>query len=420
MQIALEDLEKWYIESLGVRFKKEHKILTKIFAQTNKELLAAKNSLKSWPIDKETTHKGEKIDEKTLKIVERFVESVTESLNEVKIPTFDTEISYENSQNLIDAIKKVFFVYNSQGKKSMKRFGAIYTLELKEIDLHLRKIGDLRQKLTKFLIKHYQEAKTAETVLKRVPLFKNNIERLGTLKGKIGGSQKQFDEMKANLQNMEEKSLILSQDPDLQAFEKLDRKYSVKSDELRDSLKFKKALKKLRKSLEKGSLKVRDIREDDIKLYLKSSVSVILEEGPKIPRLRTILIKLRLMLEDPADPLKLKADLRNRIIANINKIVSQNSLEPLITKILSLRERKDEQQRVLVKKGLDSQRKELKEKIAQLTLDQDHFENDLSRRKREFKDLLAKVSEERNELQNRVKEETGEEIKLKIVIPTSL
>ena len=165
---------------------------------------------------------------------------------------------------------------------------------------------------------------------------------------------------------------------------------------------------------------MRDIREDDVKQYLKSSVSIILDEGPKIPRLRTILIKLRLMLEDPADPLKLKAELRNRIIVNINHIVSENSLEPLITEILAIREKKNLQQQVLVKKGLESQRKELKEKIAQLTIDHEHFSNDLARRKREFQDLLTKVSEERNELQTRVTEETGEEIKLKIVIPTSL
>jgi len=184
MEIILKELEEWYIASLQTRFKREHKVLTKIFAQTNKELLEAKNSLKSWPLDKETTQDGTKIDEKTLKIVERFVESVTESLNEAKIPTFDTEISFENSQNLVDAIKKIFYVYNSQGKKSMKRFWTIYTLELKEIDLHLRKIGDLRQKLSKYLNRHYQEGKTAELLLKRVPLFQNNIERLGNLKGK--------------------------------------------------------------------------------------------------------------------------------------------------------------------------------------------------------------------------------------------
>ena len=209
----------------------------------------------------------------------------------------------------------------------------------------------------------------------------------------------------------------LSEDTDLQLFEKIEREETIKSNELRDSLKFKKAFKKLKKSLEKGTIYTRDIKESDLRPYIKDPVKKILQEGPKINRLREILIKTRLILEDKKDPLKLKADLRNKIIVNINQIVSENKLEPLINENLEIQTRKEEVRERLKEKGIEQKRTELKNKISQLTLDVEHFSNDLKHRKREYKELLSKVSSDRDDLQKKIEEQIGEEVKIKIIVP---
>ncbi len=416
-EIPLEELEDWYLNQLKVRFKREHKVLSKFFGYSEKELGQTKNAFNTWK-NRDIQEGENTIDEKTQKILERFVDSMVETLDEIRIPSIHSEdISYEKSQKFCDSIKKLYSVYNSQGRKAIPRFGKHYKIEIKEVDLHLRKIGDLSQKIGKFLRKNYQDGKKAENEIKNIPQLKHNIERLGSIKGKIDGMDKTLLEMQENLKTFESDLLKLSEDADLQLFEKIERSETLKSNELRDSLKFKKAFKKLKKSLERGSIYTRGIRESDLRPYIKEPVKKILQEGPKIERLREILIKTRLILEDEKDPLKLKADLKNKIIVNINQIVSENKLETLINENLEIQARKEEIRARLAKKGIEQKRTELKNKISTLTLDLEHYSNDLKHRKREYKELLSKISNDRDDLQKKIEEQIGEEVKIKIIVP---
>ena len=400
-EISLDEIENWYLDQLKIRFKREHKVLSKFFTLSEKELGQAKNSIKSWK-DRDFQSEENKLDDKTQKILERFVDSVVENLDEIRIPSIHIkDISYETSQKYCDSIKKLYSVYNSQGRKAIPRFGKQFKIEIKEVDLHLRKIGDLTQKIGKFLRKNYQDGKIAENEIKNIPQLTHNIERLGSIKGKIDGMDEELTKMQNNLVTYENELLKLSEDVDLQMFEKIEQEETIKSNELRDSLKFKKAFKKLKKSLEKGTINARGITESNIRPYIKDPVRTILNEGPKLYRLRDILIKTRLILEDERDPLKLKADLRNKIIVNINQIVSQNKLEPLINENLEIQVRKEEIREHLKKKGIEQKRTDLKNKISTLTLDVEHFSNDLKHRKREYKDLLSKISSDRDDLQKK-------------------
>jgi len=416
-EISLEEIEDWYLNQLKIRFKREHKVLSKFFNISEKELGQTRNSLKTWK-NRDFQSEEYKLDSTSQKILERFVDSVVENLDEIRIPSIHIEnISYENSQKYCDNIKKLYSVYNSQGRKAIPRFGKQFKIEIKEVDLHLRKIGDLTQKIGKFLRKNYQDGKIAEGEIKNIPQLKHNIERLGSIKGKIDGMDNTLQEMKENLSINENDLLKLSEDTDLQMFEKIEREETFKSNELRDFLKFKKAFKKLKKSLEKGTIYARGIKESDIRPYIKDPVRKILQEGPKINNLKEILIKTRLILEDEKDPLKLKADLRNKIIVNINQIVSENKLEPLINENLDIQARKEEFRGRLKEKGIEQKRTDLKNRISQLTLDVEHFSNDLKHRKREYKELLKKISHDRDDLQKKIEEQIGEVVKIKIIIP---
>jgi len=416
-EISLEEIEDWYLEQLKIRFKREHKVLSKFFSVSEKELAQTRNSFNTWK-NRDFSEEENKLDEKTQKILARFVDSMVENLDEIRIPSIHFEkISYENSQKYCDSIKKLYSVYNAQGRKAIPKFGKHYKIEIKEVDLHLRKIGDITQKIGKFLRKNYQDGKIAEGEIKNIPQIQHNIVRLGSIKGKTDIMESSLKEMRENLSSLENDLLKLSEDTDLQLFEKIEREETIKSNQLRDYLKFKKAFKKLKKSLEKGTIYARGISENDIRPYIKDPVRTILHEGPKLYRLREVLIKTRLILEDEKDPLKLKADLRNKIIVNINQIVSENKLEPIINENLDIQVRKEEIRERLQKKGIEQKRTDLKSKISTLTLDVEHFSNDLKHRKREYKELLSKVSSDRDDLQKKIEEQTGEEVKIKIIVP---
>ncbi len=415
-EISLNELEEWYLKSLENRFKRQHKLLSKIFTTSEKEIAEARISLKTWT-ERSSKNEEEPLDPKNQKIMERFIDNVVNALEEIKIPSIHVNISYENSITYTEGIKKVYLIYNEQGRKSLPRFGKAYRLEIKEIDMHLRNLGNMSAKVNKFLLKNYKEGKLAEQLLKKIPLLSNNIERLGNYKTKIDAANNTQKEMKDNMKNMEEKLYELSQDPEIQEYEKIERIEDKISTQLSDSLKFKKAFKKMIKAIEKKTINARDIRPERMKAYIKNPISTIIKEGPKIHQLRQILIKTRMLLEDEKEPLKMKADLRNRIITNINQIVSNNSLEPTILELIKIKEQKEEVKKKIDKKGIATQRAELKDKIATSTVELEHFENDLNRRNREFKDLLEKVKNDRIELKNSVLEETGEDIKIKVVIP---
>lgn len=415
-EVKLDALEEYYLGLLEERFKREHKLLSKYFSKSAEEVAQAKNALNSW-LKSKPEENDDKLDEKSKKIMDRFIETVLDALDEIKIPTIHSSISYENCQKFNDGVKKVYITYNSQGKKSLRRFWKEYKLEIKEIDLHLRKLGGYSQKVGKFLLKNYQDGKEAESLIKKIPLLENDIERLGISKSKLDEMENSLASMDSDLKSMVRELERINEDPELQKLQKLEHDLDIAKRNFRESLKFKKAFKKMKKYLEKGTIALRDITESDLKPYIKDSVGTILGEGPKIPHLRQILIKTRIMLEDDKDYLQLKSDLKDRVIENINDIVSNNSLEEEIQAILDLEAKKEEIRKVLQNKGLETQRNELKEKIAIATVDYEHFENDVSRYRRDYKDLLSKVKEERETLQKSIKDETEEEVKITVIIP---
>jgi hypothetical protein len=128
-------------------------------------------------------------------------------------------------------------------------------------------------------------------------------------------------------------------------------------------------------------------------------------------------LKLRILVEDENDPLQLKGELKSKIISNINDIVNENILEPYINQILEYRAKKKEIKKILDERGLETQRNDLKDKIANLTIQVEHDQNDLNRRKREYHELIERVVSEREELQKNLKIQTGEEIKINVIIP---
>lgn len=417
IELKLDELNEWYAEKISDRFAGHHKILTKSFKKAADEIAAIKLTLKNW-MNREDRPEEEKIDEKTKRIMERFLDIIAKAADKLEIPTYHNDISFENSRKFVEGVNKLYQTYNVEGKKALKRFWTKFKIEIKEVDMHLRKLGGVSGKVNKFILKKYQDGKEAESILDDIPHLKHNIERLGQSKVKIDNMGQKLEEMTTDLKNQEEEFFDLGQHPDVQKLDALDKQNQQKTRELLDSLKFKKAFKKLRKALEKKQLHVRDLSVEDIKRYMKSSVEGILDEGPKTSNLKQVLIKTRLILEDEEHPLNIKSDLRDKILENIHDIVNENILEPMITAITEIRSEIQVTKKKIQDAGIETRRRELQDKIATLTADKEHFENDLKHQKREYKSLLSKIQSQRNQIQSDVKENTGEEVKVKIVIPT--
>jgi hypothetical protein len=416
-EINLSELEDWYLTQLESIYSKHHKILRKFFKKAGDEVAQTKAALKNWTTRKPAEDE-EKLDDKTKRIMQRFLQNVDESLDRIEIPTYHTKISYVNSRKFVDGVQKLYQTYNAEGKKALKRFWKSFQLEIKEVDLHLRKLGNYSTKINQFLLRKYTDGKEAENLLKNIPQLEHYIERLGQSKVKIDGMDKEFVNMQEFLKQQEEDLFELSKNADIQKLEKLEQQNMRLDRDFRTHLKFKKALKKLEKGLERKNVISRDLAISEVKKYLKTSVDGIINEGPKVSGLKQVLIKTRIILEDEKHPLNLKADLREKILENIHEIVNEDKLGPLIEELRKLRNEIHNTKKIIEKAGIASRRQELKEKIAILTADRDHFENDLKHLKRDYKTLLSKISTSRTELQKEIKNQTDLEIKINIIIPT--
>jgi DNA repair exonuclease SbcCD ATPase subunit len=420
-EVSLSELEVWYKDQLKNRFKKEHKVLKQLMDQIQKEIAETKNALKTWPEPRKASKKGEVVeplDEKSQAILERFVERIIAQFNEMKLPSVHNELNYDNCQDFLASIRTLYAVYNDVGKKSIPKFQKQYNIEIKELDMHLRKLGEIGQKIEVFLRKNYQEGKAAEGLVNKIPRLQTSIDRIGQIKIQIEQTDTQFQQMKQTLKQYEDQLIEISKDELLIKAEELEKAERQKSAILDEELKFKKAFKKLRKTMEKGKFLRSNINEGALRGYTKDAVEYVVREGPNINDLRDLLIKLRIILEDESDPLEIKGELKDKMLENIDLIINKDYLKPFIEELQQIKADRQSLQIKINEKGIENQRNEIKEKLSQLTQDAEHFENDLNRRKREYRELIEKVSSDREELLKAVKEQTGEDIKLKIVIPT--
>jgi hypothetical protein len=420
-EVQLQELEQWYDKQIKNRFKKEHKVLKQLFDQVQREIAETINALKSWTQPRQAKKNQpaiEPLDERSQEVLLRFIERLTQTLTEMKIPGVHTEISFESSTDFLTAIRNLYSIYNETGKRSIPKFQKQYNIEIRELDMHLRKIGELAQKVEVFLRKNYQEGKNAEVLVKKMPRLQVNIEKIGQTKTQIAEMETQFKTLSETVTGIENELIAISQDPLLIQAEDLERKDKERCAALDEELKFKKALKKLKKLMEKGRFLRQDINEDTLRVYIKDPVEAIMREGANLNDLRDLLIKLRIILEDESDPLELKGELKTKISDNINQIVNENYLRPYIEELNKIRSERKKLGEELAQKGLEVKRAELKEKLSLMTQEREHFENDLNRRKREYREMIEKVSVEREELQKAVLEQTGEEVKIKVVIPT--
>ena len=222
IEIDLSGLEDWYLTQLENIYSKHHKILGKLFKKAGNEVAQIKTALKNWT-NRKPADDEEKIDEKTKRIMQRFLQSVDESLDKIEIPTYHSKISYVNSRKFVEGVQRSYQTYNAEGKKALKRFWKSFQLEIKEVDLHLRKLGEYSTKINQFLLRKYTEGKEAESLLKNIPQLEHYIERLGQSKVKIDGMDKEFENMQEFLKNQEEELFELSKNADIQKLERLEQ-----------------------------------------------------------------------------------------------------------------------------------------------------------------------------------------------------
>lgn len=401
----LEDFEEFYKDKLNSQFFKLRKAIKKLIDEIKENLIEIKVCL-----DHFLETGKEKIDQKAQRSLNFFSDRIRKEIEEIEIP--EEEINHDNITELLNSIKKLFASINEIARKSLPKFHKEVQAEIKELNYITRKLGKKQAVLDNFLRKKYTDVKNAEYLLKKLPkLFhlKENIEHakldLDTFEEELEDRTKKQEELNSNLIELEKNDL----------FKKLDaKKDSLFQLQLaiNDELGFKKALKKLRFELEKGTIHVPNIDLSYLKDFIKSPIKMLVNERKDLPKFTGLMVQLRHTLEE--NKLNLKADTKQKTIEQINAIFDEKFLQENIEKYLKLKEDIKEIETKINDAGLAEKLEELKNQISTNTVKLEHIQSDFERKNKDYTRYLEALKTEREEFQSLVEEILNEKVKINI------
>lgn len=402
-EIPLENLDSYYTERLNAFYAKQKKFLKKLVERLEKYIIELKNAIDKMRERKDTIE----LDDQATRYVDRFYSKVKENLDIIKVPDNPTA---EGVYTLIDEIKKLFLNMNELGRKTIPRIAKEFQLELKEIDFITRKIGEQMARVDVFIRKKYEAPKQAESLSKQFPKLENVVQRIINTKSTVDKFKIDLEALTKELGGIEQNIIDIENNPLFQKQSELEKKLFDLRINFDNKLKFRKALKKLKKKVDSGAF--RGITQDRVKKYISDPYNTIAKEGENHPKLTEFLIQLRYMLEQGG--LNLKADAKNKLLQNIEQIVSKGVLKPIITEYQVIRTELQEIKDNPEQKTLNEKLTELKELYSIKTQELEHLNADAKHKNTEYRHLLERLKNDRDEIQAKVKDYVDQEITVKI------
>ncbi len=402
----LEDFEEFYTEKINSLFSKIKKAIKKLILEIRNNLIEIKVCL-----DHFLEVGKDKIDQKAQKSLNFFSDRIRKEINEVEIP--EEGLTYDNTLDLLNSIKKLFTSINEIARKSLPKFQKEVQPQIKELNYITRKLGKKQAELDEFLRKKYNEVKEAEYLLKKLPkifTLKENIEHakadLDQFEIELEERKKKQNELNTQLIELEKNNLFKELE-----IEK-DKQFQLQM-KINDEIGFKKALKKFKFELEKGTSRVPNIDLNYLRDFLKNPIRVLSSERKDLPKFTSLMVQLRHALEE--NRLNLKTETKQKTIEHINAIFDEKILQTYIEKYLKLKEEIKTVEGKIQAAGLAEKLEELKNEISTNTVKLEHTNNDYDRKNKDYTRYLNTLKNDREEFQSLLEEILGEKVKLNIV-----
>ncbi len=392
VEVELENIEDFIRKRIDEQFSKIKKLTKKLIANIRNNLISIKVCVDHFQEAKE------KIDQKSVRSLQLFSDRIKKDIDEINIP--EEVFLYSNLNDLINSIKKLFTSINEIARKSLPKFQKEVQSEIKELNYLTRKLGKKQVILDQFMRKKYSEVKTAEDLLKKIPKFFTLKENIENVKVELDKFEDEYDKRNETLDDLKQKLIELENH---ELFKKIeverDRLFKLRL-KISDQLGFKKALKKLKVDLEKGTIHISNFDQNYLKDFLKNPIGILSKERKDLPDFSSLLIKLRRTLEE--NKLNLKKDKKDKTIEQINLIFDEKELHEDIEKLkindTSIKEFEDK----IKEAGLAKKLEDIKNKISLNTIKFENVRNDLERKNKIFTQYLNALKKDRENFQNQI------------------
>ena len=401
----LDEFEDFYKEKLNSQFFKIKKFTNKSLQDIRKSLIEIKVCL-----DHFLETGKEKIDQKAKKSLNFFSDRIRREIDEIEIP--EEEINYDNIMDLLNSIKKLFTSINEIARKSLPKFHKEVQAELKELNYHTRKLGKKQAQLDEFMRKKYTNVKDAEFLLKKLPKLFSLKENIEHAKIDLDEFENELEERKTKLEELNSELINLEKNELFNELEAEKEKLFQLQMSINNEIGFKKALKKFKFELEKGTVHVPNIELNYLRDFLKNPIKMLSNERKDLPKFTSLMVQLRHVLEE--NKLNLKSETKQKTIEQINAIFDEKLLQAKIEDYLKLKEVIKELEKQIEEAGLTQKLEELKNQISSNTIKLEHIEADYNRKNKDYTRYLSALKTEREDFQNLVEEILKEGVKLNI------
>jgi len=402
----LDDFEEFYVEKINTLFSKVKRALKKIIIEIRDNLIEVKICL-----DHFLEVGKEKIDQKSQKSLTFFSDRIRKEIDEIVVP--EDEITYDNTLDLLNAVKKLFTSINEIARKSLPKFQKEVQPQIKELNYITRKLGKSQGELDEFLRKKYNEVKDAENLLKKLPkifTLKENIEHAKTdleqFESELEERNDKQEELNSQLIKLEQNNLFKELEMEKDKLFQLQLK-------INDEIGFKKALKKFKFEIDKGTISIPNIDNNYLRDFLKNPIRMLSSERKDLPKFTSLMVQLRHVLEE--NRLNLKKDTKQKTIDHINAIFDEKILQTNLEQYLQFKEEIKSIEDKIETAGLAKQLDHLKNEISVNTVKIEHVTNDYERKNKDYTRYLNMLKEEREDFQSHAEEVLGDKVKLNII-----
>jgi len=406
VEISLENFEEFYNERLNAICFKIRRAIKKIIETIRSNLIDIKVCMDHF------MNSIDHVDLKSKRSLQLFYDRIKVYVDDIQIPE-ENEINHDNLRELISSIKKLFTNINEIARKSLPKFQKEVQPQIKELNYISRKLGKKQTLLEQFLRKKYTDVKNAEDLLKKLPKFFTLRENIEHSKADLDNFEKEFEERKEALENLNTTLIELEKD---ELFKDLDKK---KNDlfKLRmtidNEIGFKKALKKLKFELEKETIHISNFDNNYLRDFLKNPIKLLANESKDLPKFSTLLVHLRHILEE-GNRLNLKTDTKAKTIEQINTIFDDRAIYENIEKYREFKNEIKQVEEKINNAGLAAKLVEVKNQISINSVKLEHIENDLNRKNKDYMRYLGTLKQEREDLQKSIENVIQEPVKINI------
>ncbi len=405
IEISLEEFEDFYKKKINSQFSKIKRATQKLITNIRENLIEIKVCMDHFIKSGEN-----KVDGKAQKSLHFFSDRMRKEIDEIEIP--DEDIYYDNVNDLLNSIKKLFPTINEIARKAFPKFQKEVQTEIKELDYITRKLGKKQGILDEFLRKKYTDVREAEDLLKKLPKLFSLRDHIEKTRIELDEFENEHEEKKEVQEKLNSELIELEKNQLFKNLEDEEDNLFKLQLKINDEIGFKKALKKLKFELEKGTIHIPNIDLNYLKEFLKNPIRMLSNERKDLPKFTTLMVQLRHSLEEKK--LNLKTETKEKTIAQINSIFNEKKLQANIENYLQVKEKIKGIENKIEEAGLTQKLDDLKNQISKISIKLERIENDKNRKNKDYTRYLSNLKVERETFQNMAEHVLNESVKIDI------